>query len=170
MKKIGLLSDTHSHLEDAIFTHFDDCDEIWHAGDFGNIELVDKLKAFKPLRGVWGNIDDAKIRLEFPETLTWECEGMKVSMIHIGGYPGKYTPKGRSLILSGNPHLFISGHSHILKILPDHTHNLLHINPGSCGLEGWHKVKTLIRFDVADGRLHNLRVVELGTRSKSTTI
>jgi uncharacterized protein len=153
MKKIGLFSDTHSHLEAGIFEHFADCDEIWHAGDFGSLELVDKLLKF--------NIDNATIRLQFPETLAWECDGMKVAMIHIGGYPGKYTPKAKELIQAEKPHLFISGHSHILKIVPDHINNLLHINPGACGLEGWHQVKTLVKFDVDEQRLKNVQVIEL---------
>ncbi len=164
MTKIGLLSDTHSFLDERIFDHFDECDEIWHAGDFGNEAVLDKLLQFKPLRGVYGNIDGAKIRAELPLDLRFMCDGVPVFMTHIGGYPGRYEPRvGR--ILQEDPPLngiFISGHSHILKVMPDRTLNFLHINPGACGNEGWHKVKTLVRFTLDQGTISNLQVIELG--------
>ncbi|MEZ4981806.1 MAG: metallophosphoesterase family protein [Saprospiraceae bacterium] len=130
MALIGLMSDTHSFLDKKVFEHFKDCDEIWHAGDFGSIELIDELKAFKPLRGVYGNIDNHKIRLEYPEHLHFEFQGLKVYMTHIGGYPGRYSPGVKAIIQQNQPGLFISGHSHILKVMPDKDLGLLHINPG----------------------------------------
>jgi putative phosphoesterase len=164
MAKIGLLSDTHSFLDERVFEHFSECDEIWHAGDFGSMELIDQLKAFKPLRGVYGNIDGAKIRAEMPLDLRFECEGIPVFMTHIGGYPGKYDRRVGAILKEHPPvnGLFISGHSHILKIMPDKSGNFLHINPGACGNEGWHNVKTLVRFTLQDGRISELQVIELG--------
>lgn len=161
MTKVGLLSDTHSYLDDAVFKHFEKCDEVWHAGDFGNIELVDTLAAFKPLRGVYGNIDDAAIRQTYPEDLRFDCEGMDVWMTHIGGYPDKYNPRIRTEIYSNPPQLFITGHSHILKVIHDKKINCLHLNPGAAGKQGWQKVRTLMRFNVADGRIHDLQIIEL---------
>lgn len=166
---IGLLSDTHSFLDERIFHHFTDCDEIWHAGDFGNIRVLHQLQAFKPLRGVFGNVDDAAIRNEIPLDLHFECEGMPVFMTHIGGYPGKYHPRVRK-IWSENPPsggLFICGHSHILKIMADPHLNFLHINPGACGNEGWHQVKTLVRFTLTNKIITNLQIIELGKRGQS---
>lgn len=168
MVRIGLMSDTHSHLDPKVFEHFADCDEIWHAGDFGSIELVNELKAFKPLRGVYGNIDNHKIRTEYPENLFFEMEGMKVFMTHIGGYPGRYHPRVKPLLHENQTDLFITGHSHILKIIPDKNLKLLHINPGACGNSGWHKVKTLVRFHIAKGRIENLQVIEIGYRGNKT--
>ena len=164
MTRIGLLSDTHSILDDRVFEHFAECDEIWHAGDFGTMEVVDKLQAFKPLRGVYGNIDNAKIRAEMPLDLSFECEGVAVFMTHIGGYPGRYEPRVAKILNEFPPEngLFISGHSHILKVMPDRKLNFLHINPGACGNEGWHKVKTLIRFTLDMGKISDLQVIELG--------
>ena len=166
MTTIGLLSDTHSYLDERIFEHFAKCDEIWHAGDFGSIETVKRLQAFKPLRGVCGNIDGAEIRAEMPLDLRFECEGLPVFMTHIGGYPGRYEPRVGKILRADPPvqGLFISGHSHILKVIPDRILGFLHINPGACGNEGWHKVKTLVRFDIEVGRLHNLQIIELGSK------
>ena len=166
MKRIGLLSDTHSYLDEKVFDYFGECDEIWHAGDFGSTEVVDKLRAFKPLRGVYGNIDGAKIRAEMPLDLRFKCEGVPVFMTHIGGYPGRYDPRVRPLLQSDPPldGLFISGHSHILKVMPDKTLGFLHINPGACGNEGWHKVKTLVRFTLDAGKISHLQIIELGNR------
>lgn len=164
MKKIGLLSDTHSHLDPKIFEYFKDCDELWHAGDIGKFEVVEKLEAFKPLKAVYGNIDDAKMRATFPLDLRWNCEGMDVWMTHIGGYPGRYKKRVRELLKNDPPNLFICGHSHILKVMPDHKHGLLHINPGACGVHGFHKVKTIIRFSVVDAKIEDLEVIELGAR------
>ena len=164
--RVGLLSDTHSFLDPRVFDYFAECDEIWHAGDFGTLEVVDALRAFKPLRGVYGNIDGANIRVEMPLDLRFECEGVPVFMTHIGGYPGRYEPRVRKLLEENPPRhgLFISGHSHILKVMPDKKLDFLHINPGACGNEGWHKVKTLLRFTLEAGAIGNLEIIELGSR------
>ena len=164
MTRIGLLSDTHSYLDDAVLTHFKDCDEIWHAGDFGSLEVVEKLQAFKPLRGVWGNIDGPEIRNIFPETLRFTCEALDVMMIHIGGYPGRYSPVVKPLLRANPPGLFITGHSHILKIMFDEQLHCLHMNPGAAGKHGWHKVRTLIRFSVDGNRPKDCEVIELGKK------
>lgn len=162
--RIGLMSDTHSFLHEKVFHYFEECDEIWHAGDFGSMEVIDCLRAFKPLRGVYGNIDNHLIQVEMPLDLHFECEGLPVYMTHIGGYPGRYHPRVRTLLQAEPPTggLFISGHSHILKVMPDKTLGFLHINPGACGNEGWHKVKTLIRFSVTGGTIADLQVIEIG--------
>lgn len=162
--KIGLLSDTHSYLDKAVFTYFKDCDEIWHAGDFGNMELIEELAAFKPLRGVYGNIDGKDIRLQYPEHLRFTCEGLDVWMTHIGGYPGKYSPLVKPEISKNPPKLFICGHSHILKVQYDPKLELLHLNPGAAGKQGWHQVRTLMRFDINGGKIENLEVIELNPR------
>jgi putative phosphoesterase len=166
MTRIGLLSDTHSFLDERVFEHFAECDEIWHAGDFGTMELVDKLKQFKPLRGVYGNIDNAKIRAEMPLDLRFESDGVPIFMTHIGGYPGRYEPRVGKILKENPPKngIFISGHSHILKVMADKNLDFLHINPGACGNEGWHKVKTLVRFTLHEGNISNLQIVELGNR------
>lgn len=166
MKKIGLLSDTHSFLDEKIFKHFENCDEIWHAGDIGNIEVVQQLENFKPFKAVYGNIDDAIIRREFPLDLRFECEGVDVFMTHIGGYPGRYNQRVREIIQANSPKLFICGHSHILKVIPDKKYKLLHINPGACGVHGFHQIKTVVRFELAEGKIQNLEVVELGFRGR----
>lgn len=163
MKKIGLISDTHSYLDDAVFKHFDQVDEIWHAGDFGD-HVADQLAAFKPLRGVYGNIDGKEIRAEFPEHLRFSCEEVDVWMTHIGGYPGKYAPNIKNEIYTKPPKLFITGHSHILKVMFDPKIQCLHINPGAAGKSGWHKVKTLIRFCISDEKIHTLEAIEMGNR------
>lgn len=164
MKKIGLLSDTHGYLDEAIFTHFEKCDEIWHAGDFGNLELAEALSDFKPLRGVYGNIDGQDIRQLYPETLRFSIEELDVFMIHIGGYPDRYSPVVKDLMLHNPPSLFISGHSHILKVIYDRKFECLHLNPGAAGKQGWHKVRTLQRFDIEEGKIQNLEVIELAAR------
>jgi len=164
MTRIGLISDTHGWLDDAIFKHFEQCDEIWHAGDFGNAELADKLKAYKPVKGVYGNIDGQDIRLEYPEVLRWQCEKVNVLMMHIGGYPNHYSPAAKELFSENTPELFISGHSHILKVIYDDKLKCLHMNPGAAGKHGWHKVRTIIRF-VIDGKdMKQCEVIELGKR------
>jgi putative phosphoesterase len=162
MLKIGLLSDTHSYLDDAVFKHFENCDEIWHAGDFGNMELADKLAAFKPLKGVYGNIDGADIRTTYPLNLRFKCEEMDVWMTHIGGYPGKYNPAIRAEIYANPPQLFICGHSHILKVIYDKKVSCLHLNPGAAGKQGWQKVRTLMRFAIDGDKIKDLQVIELG--------
>ncbi len=163
---IGLLSDTHGVVDERIFEHFAACDEVWHAGDFGSLEVVSRLRAFKPLRGVYGNIDDARIRAEMPQDLRFTCAGMPVFMTHIGGYPGKYAPRVRAILQADPPRggLFICGHSHILKVMPDHTLGFLHINPGACGNEGWHRVKTIVRARLEAGAIQGVEVIELGPR------
>jgi len=164
MIRIGLLSDTHGYLDDAVFKHFDACDEIWHAGDFGSIAVADTLAAFRPLRGVYGNIDGKEIRALFPEHLRFHCEAVDVWMTHIGGYPTRYSPQVREAIQSHPPKLFICGHSHILKVMYDQQLQCLHLNPGAAGKQGWHKVRTLIRFSITDMRIENLEVIELHGR------
>jgi putative phosphoesterase len=164
MTRIGLISDTHDFLDDAVFRHFENCDEIWHAGDFGTIQITHALKKVKPLRGVYGNIDGHDIRNGYPESLVWSCEEVTIVMIHIGGYPPKYNSTSRPLIEQHQPQLFISGHSHILKVMYDARFNCLHMNPGAAGKYGWHKVRTLIRF-VIDGKdIKQCEIIELGTR------
>ena len=164
MKRIGLISDTHSYLDEKVFDHFSSCDEIWHAGDFGAMAVADQLSAFKPLKGVYGNIDDASIRMRFPEQLVFTCEEVKVMMRHIGGAHPKYNPETRKELLFHKPHLFISGHSHILKIIYDEKINCLHMNPGAAGKQGWHKVRTLIRFTIDGANMKDCEVIELGKR------
>ncbi len=166
MTRVGLLSDTHSFLDEKVFQYFAECDEIWHAGDFGNMEVVDLLQDFKPLRGVYGNIDGQDIRREMPLDLRFECDGVPVFMTHIGGYPGRYEPRVRKILQEQPPvnGLFISGHSHILKVMPDKALGFLHINPGACGNEGWHKVKTLVRFTLDKGKISDLQIIEIGSR------
>lgn len=161
MTRIGLLSDTHGYLDDAILTHFDKCDEIWHAGDFGNIAVADTLAAFKPLRGVYGNIDGHEIRTVYPEHLRFSCEEVDVWITHIGGYPGRYSPQVKPVIQKDPPRLFICGHSHILKVIYDQKLQCLHLNPGAAGKHGWHKVRTLLRFSIDENRIENLEVIEL---------
>lgn len=164
MKKIGLLSDTHSYLDDRIMHHLRGCDEIWHAGDFGNAAVVEQLEQLAPLRGVYGNIDGRDVRLTQPLVQSFELEGLRVLITHIGGYPGHYSPAGRALVEEHRPGLFISGHSHILKVMPDKTRQLLHLNPGAAGRHGFHKVRTLLLFEVAGGKVQQLQAVELGPR------
>lgn len=160
MTRIGLLSDTHSYLDEAIMEKLESCDEIWHAGDFGNIEVADKLKALKPIRGVYGNIDGKDLRLEFPEHLHFTCEEMKVYMTHIGGYPGKYPAAIKNQLLEHKPQLFICGHSHILKVMFDEKLQCLHLNPGAIGKHGWQQVRTLLRFSIDVNKVCDLEVVE----------
>ncbi|MEZ5034960.1 MAG: metallophosphoesterase family protein [Chitinophagaceae bacterium] len=164
MKRIGLLSDTHHFLDPAIAAHFKDCDEIWHAGDFGHINLVQDLEKMKPLKGVYGNIDDANIRNIFPEQLVFTCEKVKVMMRHIGGSPPKYNPATKKELLQHQPHLFICGHSHILKIMYDESIQCLYINPGAAGKQGWHKVRTIVRFTIDEDNIKDCEVIELGKR------
>jgi putative phosphoesterase len=161
MKRIGLISDTHSYLDEAVFQHFEACDEIWHAGDFGNLELADRLAAFKPLRGVYGNIDGPELRQRFPEQMEWTCEEARVYICNIGGYPPRYTPALKKTLHQLRPALFICGHSHILKVMYDKDLACLHMNPGAFGREGWHQVRTLLRFSIEGKDIHSLEVVEM---------
>lgn len=161
MKKIGLLSDTHCHLDEKILNFFSDSDEIWHAGDIGNIETADKLAAFKPLRAVYGNIDDHKIRLQYPLHLKFTCEKVPVWITHIGGYPGKYPTPIKNELVINRPKLFICGHSHILKVIYDKQFQLLHINPGAAGISGFHRVRTAVRFVIDGNDIKQLEILEL---------
>ena len=160
MKKIGLLSDTHGWLNPAVFEFFKDCDEIWHVGDIGSTDVTDSLSAFKPLRAVYGNIDDQKIRLMFPKVNIFTVENVKVMMTHIGGYPGRYESGIKELIIKEKPNFFISGHSHILKVMNDHELHLLHINPGAAGNSGFHKVITMLRFQIDGSEIKNMELYE----------
>lgn len=164
MKKIGILSDTHGMLDERVFEHFALCDEVWHAGDIGSLEVLNKLQAFKPLRAVWGNIDGHDIRILLPQHNRFMCEDVKVWLTHIGGYPGKYDALVRPEIFRQPPDLFVCGHSHILKVQYDKMLKLLHINPGAAGKYGFHKVQTLIRFEIDGEKIQNLEVIELKTR------
>jgi putative phosphoesterase len=166
MTRIGLLSDTHGWLDDAVFTHFDGCDEVWHGGDFGSEAVADALSAFRPLRGVYGNIDGAGLRARFPLRQSWACEGVTVFMTHIGGYPGRYSPGVAAAIGDATAGLFISGHSHILKVIYDDRLRCLHMNPGAAGRQGWHQVRTLLRFTIDGSDIRDCSVVELGRRSQ----
>ena len=162
MKRIGLLSDTHSHCDERYAHYFSQCDEIWHAGDFGSIGVADALRSIAPLRGVYGNIDGMEIRREFPEIQRFRCEGVEVMIKHIGGYPGHYDRSVVRELRMSPPPLFISGHSHIAKVMFDRQLNLLHINPGAAGLYGQQPVRTLMRFVIDGDRVKDLEVVELG--------
>ena len=164
MTRIGLLSDTHGFLDEAVFDSFAGCEEVWHAGDIGAAAVADRLAAFRPLRAVYGNIDDAALRRRFPEDLRFTLEGVDVLITHIGGYPGRYNARIRRLLAADPPDLFICGHSHVLKVMPDRRHHLLHINPGACGHRGFHKMRTLVRFSLAGGKISDLQVIELGKR------
>lgn len=164
MLKIGLLSDTHSYLDPKVFEYFKDVDEIWHAGDIGAIEVTDQLKKFKPLRAVYGNIDDHVIRSEFPEFNRFKVENVEVLMTHIGGKPGKYSKPAYAALEEKAPKLFICGHSHILLVKMDPKYNMLWMNPGACGIKGFHQVKTLLRFQINDDKIQNLEAIEIGKR------
>lgn len=164
MKKILLLSDTHSHIDDTILKYVRQADEVWHAGDIGNLAVTDAIKAEKPLRAVFGNIDGNEARMEFPLNNRFFCEGVDVWITHIGGYPGKYNPAVREELNVKPPKLFICGHSHILKVQFDNKLNLLHMNPGAAGISGLHKVRTMLRFEIDGDKIQNLEVVEIGQR------
>lgn len=161
LTRIGLLSDTHNFLDENIFDHFKNCDEIWHAGDFGTIQIANQLKKIKPLKGVYGNIDGYDIRSIYPEKLRWKCENVEVMMIHIGGYPPKYNSSVKKELIANPPQLFISGHSHILKVMFDQQLKSLHINPGAAGKQGWHKIRTVIRFTINGKEIKDCEVIEL---------
>lgn len=158
--KILLLSDTHSHIDDFILKHVTWADEVWHAGDIGDLKVTDTIAAMKPLRAVWGNIDDDKARMQFPLHNRFDCEGMHVWITHIGGYPGRYNPAIRKAIYENPPQIFICGHSHILKVMMDKKINCLHMNPGAVGMHGFHNKRTMLRFEIVGGKISNLEVVE----------
>ncbi|MGH1385876.1 metallophosphoesterase family protein [Kordia sp.] len=164
MKKILLLSDTHSHIDDQILKHVEYADEVWHAGDIGDLSVTDTIQKLKPLRGVYGNIDNDKARMEFPEHNRFMCEGVDVWITHIGGYPNKYNVRVREEIRQNPPQLFICGHSHILKVMFDKKLNLLHMNPGACGKHGFHKVRTMLRFVIDKDKIKDLEIIELANR------
>lgn len=164
MTRILLLSDTHGHMDDTILKYADKADEIWHAGDIGSLEVTDALSALKPVRAVYGNIDDHRIQQEFPLEQRFYCEGVDVWITHIGGYPGRYNYRVRDRIVKHPPRLFICGHSHILKVMWDKKLGLLHMNPGACGRLGMHQVRTLLRFVIEGEEIKNLEVVEMGKR------
>jgi len=160
--RIGLLSDTHGFLDPAIFNYFGECDEVWHAGDFGPFEILEQLEKFKPMRGVSGNIDGDKVRAAVPEDLQWQCEELRVYMTHIGN-----AHHVRSEIARYHPGLFICGHSHILKITREPERHLIHMNPGAAGHHGWHKERTILRFTVAEGKVSQLEAIQLGPRGRA---
>ena len=164
MTKILLLSDTHSYIDDAILKYVKQADEVWHAGDIGDLKVTDAIKKLKPLRGVFGNIDNAKVRLEFPEHNRFMCEGVSVWITHIGGYPPKYNRRVINEIKQNPPRLFICGHSHILKVMPDKKLNVLHMNPGAVGKHGFHKTRTMLRFTIDGSKIENLEVIEFPVR------
>lgn len=160
MKKILLLSDTHGYMGEDILKHIRSCDEVWHAGDIGDLKVTDAIKKLKPLRAVYGNIDGSEARSEFPLHQKFMIEGIEVWITHIGGYPNRYSKNIREEIKDECPDLFISGHSHILKVMQDRKLNLLHMNPGAIGKHGFHKVRTMLRFCVANGKIKQLEVIE----------
>lgn len=160
MTKILLLSDTHSYIDDKILEYVKTVDEVWHAGDIGDIAVAESIEKLKPLRAVYGNIDNHEIRLSYPEVQIFEVEQVKILMIHIGGYPGRYTPQAYSLIQKEKPKIFISGHSHILKVMPDKKLDLLHMNPGAIGKSGFHQVRTMLRFAIDKGEIKDLELIE----------
>jgi len=165
MTKIGLLSDTHGYLDPKVFTHFKDCDELWHAGDIGDMALMEELERFKTVRGVHGNIDDKTIQSRFPEDLRFNCEGIDVWITHIGGSPPKYNTRVKKLLKEKAPDLFICGHSHMLTIKRDpNFNNMLYLNPGAAGNQGFHKIKTLVRFEIHEKKIEKMEVIELGKR------
>ena len=164
MKKIGIISDTHSHIDERIAHHLKNCNEIWHAGDIGDIAVTDALNKIAPVRGVYGNIDGGVLRTVFPLNQFFEVEGMKVYMTHIAGKPGSYPARVSAEIRKFRPNIFVCGHSHICMVKQNPTFQLLHINPGAAGVQGFHKVRTLLRMDLDKGKVSNLEVVELGTR------
>ncbi len=164
MTHIGLISDTHNYLDENVFEYFKNCNEIWHAGDWGSLELVNRLSDFKPVKSVYGNIDGAEIRAVFPEQNIFMCEDVKVMMRHIGGYPPSYNPQTKKELLLLKPKLFISGHSHILKVIYDDKLQCLHMNPGAAGRQGWHTVRTIIRFSIDKAEILNCEVIELAGR------
>jgi uncharacterized protein len=166
LTRIGLISDTHGYLDEAVFEHFKQCHEIWHAGDFGTIEIASRLAAQSglPVKGVYGNIDGYDVRSVYSQKLIWNCEDVKIYMTHIGGYPNRYAPGIKQELISNQARLFICGHSHILKVMYDDKINCLHMNPGAAGKQGWHTVRTLLRFTIDGAEIKDCEVIELGPR------
>ena len=164
-----MLSDTHGFLDEAIITHFRECDEIWHAGDLGSADVLDRLKAFKSVLCVFGNVDGVEIRSRLPQDLAWRSEEVSVYMTHIGGYPGRYDPRAKRELERRKPDLFICGHSHIPRVMRDERLALLHINPGASGHSGWHKQRTVVRFSIEARKIANIDLLELGLRGRKAT-
>jgi phosphodiesterase family protein len=168
MKRIGIISDTHAYWDDKYLHYFEPCDEIWHAGDIGSMEVAQRLADFRPLRAVCGNCDGGDLRQIYKTILRWKCEDVDVLMTHIGGYPGHYSPEIRSRLYTSPPRLFVCGHSHILKVQYDQTLGLLHINPGAAGMQGWHKERTLVRLTIKGDRFEDCEVITLSDKTKTT--
>jgi uncharacterized protein len=164
--RIGLLSDSHGFLDESLLSRFSGCDELWHAGDFGSVEVLDRLEAFKPTRGVYGNVDGGDLRTRLPLDMMWQCEGIRVYMTHIGGYPGRYDRNVKKILARDRPDLFICGHSHILRVMRDPALGFLHMNPGACGHSGWHTIRTVLRFTVEAGKIAGVEAIELGPRGR----
>jgi len=164
MKRILLLSDTHSHIDETILKYVRQADEVWHGGDIGDLSVTDEIEKIKPLRAVYGNIDNDKARMEFPLNNRFMCEDVDVWITHIGGYPGKYNQAIRQEVMLNPPKLFICGHSHILKVMFDKKLNLLHMNPGACGISGFHQVRTMLRFVIDGDRIKDLEIIEIGKK------
>lgn len=163
--QIGLISDTHGYLDEAVFEHFKNCDEIWHAGDIGSVEIIEKLQVFKPTRFVFGNIDSKEIQWQVPENQRFMLEGLDIWMTHIGGSPPNYNPAVKKVFKENPPEVFICGHSHILRVMRDEKlNNMIYLNPGAAGREGFHKIRTLLRFHLKNKKITNFEVVELGKR------
>ncbi|WP_277069225.1 metallophosphoesterase family protein [Prevotella corporis] len=169
MKKIGIISDTHAHWDDKYEYYFGQCDEVWHAGDIGSLEVADRFEAMKPMfRAVYGNCDGYDLRTRYREVLRFKCEEVDVLLKHIGGYPGNYDRSVQGMLFASPPNLFVAGHSHILKVKFDKTINLLHINPGAAGLQGWHKERTLIRLTIESNKMTDCEVITLNGPTKTT--
>lgn len=165
--KIGLISDTHSYLDKKIAQYFKDCDEIWHAGDIGSLDVISELEKVAPVRAVFGNIDDKEIQSRYPEDLWFECEGLTIWLTHIGGAPPNYNPRIKKILKERIPRVFICGHSHILRVKKDASYkNMIYINPGAAGNQGFHQMKTIMRFEITAGEIKNLEVIELGKRGE----
>lgn len=168
MRKIGILSDTHGDVPEPLLNFLEICDEVWHAGDWGSLLLWEQMNNFRPLKTVWGNIDEPAIRREMPEYQLFEVEGVKVLMIHIGGYPGRYSQRCEQLIKAHRPDLMVCGHSHILKVMRDNTYGLMHINPGAAGYKGFHSKCTAVRFNISEGRMSEMEVWEMPKKLQVT--
>jgi len=164
MKRIALISDTHGWLDTDVLEHLDNVDEIWHGGDIGKVTVLDTLESLKPVRGVYGNIDGKTVRHRLPLNNSFTCEGVKVFITHIGGYPGRYTKRVKALLDEEKPDLYICGHSHICKVMKDIKRDLLHMNPGACGIAGFHQFRTMLLFECKDGQVENLQLVEFGLK------
>ncbi|MCB9309888.1 MAG: metallophosphoesterase family protein [Lewinellaceae bacterium] len=164
MGKVAIISDNHGYYDDELKPHLEDCDQIWHAGDIGSLESIARFSQWATFKAVYGNIDDKSVSLTYPLNEIFIYEGIKVFMTHIGGYPGKYSSRVSKIISEEKPNLYICGHSHICKVMPDKRYHLLHVNPGAYGHHGFHKIRTIILLDIKDGKMTNLRVVELGLR------